>query len=75
MDQAIRINDVVYTADIIREENIRDQDRLDLLAAMPTPDQGEAEEMEQLNETLNTRRKRLNDASNFLNYILLHTTK
>eukprot|EP00971_Amphidinium_carterae_P252980 5022442-Amphidinium_carterae.1 len=31
--------------------------------------------MEQLNETINTKPKRLNDASNFLNHILLHTTK
>eukprot|EP00971_Amphidinium_carterae_P350037 6491353-Amphidinium_carterae.2 len=31
--------------------------------------------MDQLNENINNRPKRLNDASNFLNYILLHTTK
>eukprot|EP00971_Amphidinium_carterae_P215030 4267541-Amphidinium_carterae.1 len=31
--------------------------------------------MEQLNESINTRPKRLIDASNFLNYILFHTTK
>eukprot|EP00971_Amphidinium_carterae_P194819 3865844-Amphidinium_carterae.1 len=45
MDQAIRVNDVIHTQDIIREQNRTDQDRLDLLAALPTPDQAEAEEM------------------------------
>eukprot|EP00971_Amphidinium_carterae_P152544 3023187-Amphidinium_carterae.1 len=31
--------------------------------------------MDQLADTITTRPKRLNDASNFLNYLRLHTTK
>eukprot|EP00971_Amphidinium_carterae_P318510 6330755-Amphidinium_carterae.1 len=31
--------------------------------------------MDQLHDNINSRQKRLNDASNFLHYILLHTTK
>eukprot|EP00971_Amphidinium_carterae_P293884 5834530-Amphidinium_carterae.1 len=75
MDQAIRVNDVIHTQDIINQQNNTDQDRLDLLEAIPTSTQLEAEEMGQLQDNINTRPKRLNDASNFLNYILLHTTK
>eukprot|EP00971_Amphidinium_carterae_P063393 1254532-Amphidinium_carterae.1 len=75
MDQAIRLNDVIQAQDIIRKQNRTDQDRLDLLSAFPDPNQQDTEEMDQLQDSINTRPKRLNDASNFLNYILLHTTK
>eukprot|EP00971_Amphidinium_carterae_P299590 5952340-Amphidinium_carterae.1 len=33
MDQAIKVNDVIHTTDIINEQNRIDQDRLDLLTA------------------------------------------
>eukprot|EP00971_Amphidinium_carterae_P229536 4554174-Amphidinium_carterae.1 len=75
MDHAIKLNDVVYIQDVINSQTSQDQDRLDLLAALPTPTDGETYEMEQIADTITTRPKRLNDASNFLNYLLLHTTK
>eukprot|EP00971_Amphidinium_carterae_P273669 5431295-Amphidinium_carterae.1 len=75
MEHAIRLNDVVYIQDVINEQNRQDQERLDLLSQEPTPTDVETFEMEQLTENINTRPKRLNDASNFLNYLLLHTTK
>eukprot|EP00971_Amphidinium_carterae_P250855 4979659-Amphidinium_carterae.1 len=75
MEHAIRLNDIVYIQDIINEQTRQDQERLDLLAAVPEPTDVETYEMEQLTETINTRPKRLNDAKNFLNYLLLHTTK
>eukprot|EP00971_Amphidinium_carterae_P229537 4554175-Amphidinium_carterae.1 len=75
MDHAIKLNDVVYIQDVINSQTSQDQDRLDLLTALPTPTDGENYEMDQITETIATRPKRLNDASNFLNYLLLHTTK
>eukprot|EP00971_Amphidinium_carterae_P064566 1279264-Amphidinium_carterae.1 len=75
MEHAIKLNDVVYIQDIINSHSRQDQDRLDLLSALPTPTDGETYEMDQLTDNIATRPKRLNDASNFLNYLLLHTTK
>eukprot|EP00971_Amphidinium_carterae_P279083 5540130-Amphidinium_carterae.1 len=39
MDQTIRVNDVIHTSDIITEQDRIDQERLNLLTAVPSPTQ------------------------------------